>query len=113
MLSAPCPPCLRGRRAQASQAGLSGKQKIKQVLSVLSVSAVKLNIKTAPFEGFIKPSLLGVEFDSGFTGFFFSAQPEVTTIDDRGQQFALVVVTEKENLVSHHVCIRVEITPKR
>ena len=35
--------------AQASQAGLSEKQKIKQVLSVLSVSAVKMNIKTAPF----------------------------------------------------------------
>ena len=35
--------------AQASQAGLSGKQKIKQVLSVLSVSAVKMNIKKAPF----------------------------------------------------------------
>jgi hypothetical protein len=37
--------------AQASQAGLSGKQKIKQVLSVLSVSALKMNIKTAPFQG--------------------------------------------------------------
>jgi hypothetical protein len=37
--------------AQASQAGLSRNQKIKQVLSVLSVSAVKINIKSAPFRG--------------------------------------------------------------
>jgi hypothetical protein len=43
--------------------GASGKQKIKQVLCVLSVSAVKMNIKIAPFSGFSKPPFLGAVFD--------------------------------------------------
>jgi hypothetical protein len=39
------------------------EKRIIQVFCVVSVSAVKMNIKMAPFREFIKPPLLMVVFD--------------------------------------------------